>query len=47
VIINWRGRKNQDAAGDFTTGGADGAVAAAAAFDVFFLPVPEPFAIGS
>lgn len=43
VIINCRGRKNHDVTRNFAIGGANGG--AAAAFDAFFLPVPEPFAM--
>ncbi len=45
VIINCRGRKNQDVTRSFATGGAGSGDAAA--FDAFFLPVPEPFAMAS
>lgn len=44
LMINGRGRKNQDADRDFTTWGVGAGVAAA--FVVFFRPVPEPFAMG-
>ncbi|MDA1231938.1 MAG: hypothetical protein O2856_14290 [Planctomycetota bacterium] len=49
AIINWRGRNNQDPAVDFKPDGAMDAatVAFVAAFGDFFLPVPEPFAMGN